>query len=74
MLNNMTRAHVIQLWFAAVALVVVTALGFDVRVKVGTASMLLALSLAPAVIIFLLWPRAQALTAGDVLRDIDRRT
>jgi hypothetical protein len=73
MLKKMTRAHVIQVWFAAVALVVVTALAFGAAVKVGTAGMLLALSMAPAVISFLLWPRAQALTAGEVLRGIDRR-
>ena len=74
MLNNMTRAQVIQGWFAAVGLVVVAAVAFGAPVTVGSGGMLLALSIVPAVVIFLLWPGAQALTAGDVLRGTDRRT
>ena len=64
MLNNMTRAQVIQVWFAAVAPVVVAAVAFGAAVNVGTGGMLLALSIVPSVIIFLLWPAAQAQTAG----------
>jgi hypothetical protein len=73
MLNNMTRVRVIQVWFAAVALVAVAAMEFGAAVKVGTGGMLLALSIVPAVLIFLLWPQDQAVTAGDVLRGTDRR-
>jgi hypothetical protein len=73
MLSNMTRARVIQVWFAAVALVVVAAVAFGAAVKVGTGGMLLALSIVPAVLIFLLWPQDQTVTAGDVLRGTDRR-
>jgi hypothetical protein len=73
MLNNMTRVQVIQVWFAAVALVAVAAMAFGATVKVGTGGMLLALSIVPAVLIFLLWPQDQAVTAGDVLRGTDRR-
>ena len=74
MLSNMTRTRVIQVWFAAVALVVVAAVAFGGEVNVGTGGMLLTLSLVPPIIVFLLWPRAQALTAGDVIRGTDRRT
>ena len=73
MLDNMTRARVIQVWFAAVALVVVAAVTFGAEPKVGTGSLLLTLSLVPPFIVFLLWPRAESLTAGDVLRGTDRR-
>jgi len=73
MLNNMTRGQVIQGWFAAVALVVVAAMAFGAEVKVGTGGLLLTLSLVPAVIVFLLWPKAESLTARDVLRRTDRR-
>jgi hypothetical protein len=59
MLNNMTRARVIQVGFAAVALVVVAAMAFGAEVKVGTGGLLLTLSLVPALIVFLLWPRAR---------------
>ena len=74
MLRNMTRTRAIQVWFAAVALVVVAALAFGVQVNAGTAGMLVTLSLVPPLIVFLLWPGAQSLTAGDVIRGTDRRT
>ena len=74
MLNNMTRARVIQVWFAAVTLVVVAAMAFGAEVKLGTAALLLTLSLVPPLIVFLLWPGVQTVTAGDVLRGTDRRT
>ena len=70
----MTRARVIQVWFTAVLLVVVAAVAFGAEVKLGTGGLLLTLSLVPPLIVFLLWPRAQSLTAGDVLRGTDRRT
>ena len=73
-MSNMTRTRVIQVWFAAVALVVVAAVAFGAEVTVGTSGLLLTLGLVPPLIVFLLWPRAQSLTAGDVLRGTDRRT
>ena len=74
MLSNMTRTKVILVWFAAVALIVVAAVAFGAQVNVGTGSMLLTLSLVPPLLVFFLWPRAQPLTAGDVIRGTDRRT
>lgn len=74
MLSNMTSARVIQVWFAAVALVVVAAVAFGAEMRVGTGGVLLTLSLVPALIVFLLWPEAQGLTAVDVMRGTDRRT
>ena len=73
MLKNMTRSRVIQVWFAAVALVVGAAMALGAEVTVGTGGMLLALTLVPAAIALLLWPVAQPLTAADVLRGTDRR-
>jgi hypothetical protein len=70
----MTRTRVIQVWFATVALVVVAAVAYGVEVNVGTGGMLLTLSLIPPLVMFLLWPAAQSLTAGDVIRGTDRRT
>jgi hypothetical protein len=74
MLRNMTRTRVIQVWFAAVALVVVAAAALGAKVNVGTGGMLLTLSLVPPLVVFLLWPRPQPLTAGDVIHGTDRRT
>jgi hypothetical protein len=73
MLNDMTRSRLIQGWFAAVLLVGVAAIAFGMSVTVSTGAVLLVLSLVPPAIVFLLWPRRQSLTAGDVLRGADRR-
>jgi hypothetical protein len=73
MLKHMTRTNVIQVWFAAIALVVVAAVALGAQVTIGTAGLLLALSLVPPIIVFLLWPGPQSLTAGDVFRGTDRR-
>ena len=74
MLSNMTRMRVIQAWLAAVALVVVAAVAFGAEMNVSTAGVLLTLSLVAALIVFLLWPEAESVTAGDVIRGTDRRT
>jgi len=74
MLSNTIRANVIQGWFAVLALVVVGALAFGAQVRLGTGGLLVTLSLVPPLIVFMLWPRAEPLTAGDVLRGTDRRT
>ena len=73
MLRNMTRSRVIQVWFAAVALVVVGDVAFGAAVTVGTGAMLFALSLIPPAIVLLLWPGAQPITAADVLYGRDQR-
>ena len=73
MLSNMTRTRVIQVWFAAVALLLVAAVALGAQVTLGTVGIVLTLSLVPPLIIFLLWPAARSLTAGDVIRGTDRR-
>jgi hypothetical protein len=73
MLKDMTRSRLIQVWFAAVALVVVAGVAFGAAVTVSTGAMLLALSLVPPAIVLMLWPGVQALTAADVVHGRDRR-
>jgi hypothetical protein len=70
----MARTRVLQVWFAAVALIVVGAAAVGAEVSVGTGGMLLTLSLVPPLLVFLLWPVAQSLTAADAIRGTDRRT
>ncbi len=72
MLKDITRSRLIQVWFAAVALVVVAGVAFGSTVTVSTWAMLLALSLVPPAIVFLLWPGVQPLTAADVVHGRDR--
>jgi hypothetical protein len=74
MLTNMTRSRVIQVWFAAVALVVVAAVALGASVTVGTGAMLLALCLVPPAIVLALWHGVQPPTAADVLHTVDPRS
>ena len=72
-MKAMTRTKVIQIWLAAVVLVVVAIVAFGVVVTAGTGTMLLALCLVPPTIVLFLWPGVQPPTAAEVLHGVDRR-
>jgi hypothetical protein len=63
----------IRAWFAAVALVVVAGIALGASVNVSTGALLMALSLVPPGIVFMLWQGAQPATAAEVLYGSDRR-
>jgi len=71
MLKNMTRARLIQVWFAAVALVVVAGVALGAAITVGTGTMLVALCLVPPAIVLMVWPAARTATIAEVLHDTD---
>ena len=73
MLQKMTRTRAIHGWFAAVTFVALGSLAFGAAVTVGTGALLLVLSVAPAIIIVMLWPRPQPAMAMDVRYGGDRR-
>lgn len=62
MLKHLTRLRLIQLWTAAVLVAMAVNSSFGTIPSVGTAMLLIALSLTPAAIIMLLWPRVQPQT------------
>ena len=68
MLKDVTRSRVLQVWFTAVVLIAVAAFALGVSVTFGTGALLLAFSLVPPAVVLMLWHRAPAPTAGDVLR------
>ena len=72
-LREMTRSRLIQVWFATMSLVVAAAVAIGVTVTIGTAAILVALSLVPPAIVLALWPGVQPMTAADVLYGRDRR-
>ena len=72
-LREMTRSRLIQLWFATMSLVVAAAVALGVTVTIGTAAILVVLSLVPPAIVLALWPGVQPMTAADVLYGRDRR-
>jgi hypothetical protein len=63
----------IQVWFAAIALVAAAVVAFGPPVTLGTAAMLFAVSLVPPAIVFALWPETESQTASDILHGTDRR-
>jgi len=72
-LKDMTRSRVIQVWFAAIALVAVAGVALGAAVTLGTAAVLLALCLVPPAILVLLWPGVEPPTIAEVLHDAERR-
>jgi len=73
MIQNMTRAKAIKVWFAAVALLLTMAIAFGVDVTAGTAALLLALCVVPPIIVLMIWPGVQPPTVGDVVHGRDVR-
>jgi len=71
---HMTRSRLIGTWYAAVALVVVAAFALGAAVRVSTGAMLLALAMVPPVLVIMLWPDVQPLTASEVIHGTNRRT
>jgi len=70
---RVTRSRLIQGWFGLVVFVVVAAIAFDATVTVSTGVMLLALAVAPALVVLLLWPGVQPPTASEVIHGTSRR-
>jgi hypothetical protein len=73
MVREMSRAKLMQIWVATVALVAVASFVLGARVTLATAGALLAVCLGPPAVLLLLWPRAETATIAGVLRDVDRR-
>ena len=71
---SINRSKVIQLWFAAVALVVLAAIALGANVTIGTGILLLAMCLVPPAIVVMLWPAAQSPSAAEMLHGPDRRS
>ena len=70
----MTRLKSIQMWFAAVAFVIVPAIVFGAAVTLSTAAMFVALALAPPLLVLLMWPGDQPLAVTGVTPGMDRRS
>jgi hypothetical protein len=73
MLADMTRSRLIQLWFTAVALVIVAGIALGASMSISTTAILLALCLVPPAIVLKLWPARQPQTIAEVLHDSERR-
>jgi hypothetical protein len=67
MLKEISRNRLVGLWFAAVAVVIASVVAMGVNVGVSTSALLLALSLVPPAIIFVLWRDGPPQTVGEIL-------
>jgi hypothetical protein len=67
MRKHITRARLIRVWLAAVALVVVAGVALGAAVTIGTGALLAALCLVPPAIILMLWPVVPTPTIAEVL-------
>lgn len=73
MSRQTTRSKVIQVWFATVTLIAVSAVAFGVTMAGSTLAMLLALSIVPPAILLVMWPGKESATIAEVLHDAERR-
>ena len=74
MLNGFNRARAIQVWFGAVAVVIVAALASGVEVTLSTGILLAASALVPPAIALFLWREAPPPTVAEVIHSADRHS
>jgi hypothetical protein len=70
----MTRSKSIEMWFAAVAVMIVAAIVFGAPVTVSSGALFVALALAPPVLVLLMWPVDQPLAASPAIPGTNRRS
>jgi hypothetical protein len=68
MLKDLTQTKLLLSWCSIVALMIGVMLAFGVTMNLATGVMLVALCLAPPLIIYMLWPGVPAPTVTEVLR------
>jgi hypothetical protein len=72
MLKDITRSNVLQIWFAAIVLLVLAGAALGINLTIGTRALLLILSVVPPGVLLVLWRGVQPPTASDVLYGRER--
>ena len=74
-LSNMhlSRANVIQIWFAAMVLAGIAAIALGASVSVGTGVVLVAMCFVPPAIVLMLWRSDSASTMAEAIQDAKTR-
>jgi hypothetical protein len=70
MLKELTRARVLVLWFAFVAVTVAFSVVLGTSVNAGTAAVLAGLAIVPPAILLVMWPAVRSRTVAEVLHDL----
>jgi len=73
MLKRLTRAKVIQIWVAAVAVAIASGLALGVQVTMSTGVLLAASALVPPAILLVLWRQDPTPTVAELMHSTDRR-
>ena len=74
MLNTITRTHLVGCWFAAVAVVIASAVVMGVNPDVSTTALLLGLSAVPLGIIVALWRGGPPQRVAEILYPTNKGT
>ena len=67
MLKGLSRNRLVGFWFAAVAVIIASVVAMGVDVAASTTVLLLAMSLVPPAIMWLVWRGAPPPTAREIL-------
>ena len=67
MLKEISRNRLVGFWFAAVAVIIASVVAMGVDVAASTTVLLLAMSLVPPAIMWLVWRGAPPPTAREIL-------
>jgi len=71
MLKNISRARVIGLWLAAVAVLTTALVTFDAKAAISFAPLLLTLALGPPAVLLLVWRGAPPPTVAELLHSVN---
>ena len=71
MLKRISRTRLVTFWFAAVAVILVWAVGAGVSVGVSTAVLLLMMCLVPPAVMWIVVRGAPPLTVGELLHSVN---
>lgn len=71
MFKEVSRHHLVGLWFVVAAIVIASIFAMGVNVAVSMTALLLTISLVPPVILFLVWRGAPPPTIAEVLYSVN---
>jgi hypothetical protein len=71
MLKNISRARVVGLWLAAVAVLTAALVTFDPHAAIDLAPLLLTLALGPPAVTLLVWRGAPPPTVAELLHSVN---
>ena len=72
MLKGISRTRLMGFWFAAVAIMIASAVATGVNIPINTAALLLTVCLVPPAVVLLVWRGAPPPTVGEILYSVNQ--